>query len=100
VGTDLSAGIQPQRIRSFCIFSRLGSHSRHVERLFFKGCGDIKPSTTLVKKGGYNSVKLTGFYQDFLIVDLVPTLLGKSCVYNGGFAVRDGIPDYGKTPHG
>ena len=92
MGTDLSAGIQPQRIRSFCVFSSLGSHSRHFKRLLFKRRGDVKSSTTLIEKFGNNRVKLTGFYQDFLIVDLMPALLGKPCVYDGGLAVSNRVP--------
>ena len=69
------------------------------EGFAFERGSHIQPDATTCKKFSDYTIKVTCLNQHLLIVDLMPTALGKRAMNFRRLAVLDRIAQYGEPPH-
>ena len=99
VATDTPLIITPQGVDGFGVNSIFGMNFGQCEGFAFERGSHIQPDATTCKKFIDHTIKVTCLDQHLLIVDVMPTAIGKRAVNFRRLAVLDGIAQYGEPPH-
>ena len=99
VATDAPVIITPEGVHGFGINSIFSMNFGHCEGFAFERGSHIQSDTTTCKKFSDYTIKVTRLNQHLLIVDLMPTALGKRAMNFRRLAVLDRIAQYGEPPH-